>query len=138
MKGKGKQAMTNYEFFKAIATNAITEEVIAKAQAYVDKEDAAKAEKVAAQIAFDEVVLEALAEATAPVTSTELAKSIEDEDYSAGKVNKSCQRLVASGKVTKIDGKPALYKVTKQPTPPSRANRRSRRFFLFVLNYLTI
>ena len=103
--------MTIYEFYKAVAENAITEEVIAKAQAYVDKKDAARTEKVAAQTAFDEAVLEALSEATEAVTSTELSESMGGGDYSPGKVNKACQRLVASGKVTKIDGKPAMYRV---------------------------
>ena len=103
--------MTNYEFYKAVATNSITKEVIEKAQAWVDKEEASRAEKISAQTAFDEVVYQALSEAVEPVTSTELADSIEDTDYSPGKVNKSCQRLIAAGRAVKIDGKPALYKV---------------------------
>ena len=103
--------MTNYEFYKAIAENAITEEVITKAKAYVDREDAVKAEKAKAQAEFDRVVLEALTHATELVTSTELAESMEDSDYTPGKVNKALQRLIAAECVVKIEGKPNQYRV---------------------------
>ena len=100
--------MTNYEFYKAIAENAITEEVIAKAQAFLAKQDAVKQGKAAEQAEVDEAVLEALSHAEVAVTAAEIGA---EAGITTGKATAALKRLRERNAVLVIEGKPNTYKL---------------------------
>ena len=100
--------MTNYEFYKAVAENAITEEVIAKAQAYLAKQDEAKTAKSVEQAEVDACVAEALRHAETAVPASEIAV---EAGITTGKATAALKRLRAIGAVTVIEGKPNLYRL---------------------------
>ena len=100
--------MKQYDFFTAVA-NGMDGEVKAYAEAWLTKQNEKRAEKSAIHAEIDSAVLGELAQATEPVTASEITASIEDEDISLGKVVASCKRLVACGKVVKVGANPSQY-----------------------------
>jgi hypothetical protein len=104
--------MKQYDFFKAVATE-MTGDVHEYAQAWLDKYMLAKDEKVKLHDKLDEQVFAILEQATAPVTAKEITDSMSEIDITQGKVVAACGRLVRSGRVTRIEGKPSTYKVAE-------------------------
>lgn len=102
--------MKQYDFFKAVATE-MTGEVQAYAQAWLDKYMLAKDEKTKLHDILDEQVIAVLEQATAPATAKEVTDSLDIVNVTQGKVVAALGRLVKSGKVARIDGKPSAYKI---------------------------
>lgn len=92
--------MTNRAFYEYVVAHVEDEEVKAKAQAWLDKEDASKATKRAENAVVEEAILSALGMATSPVTASEIGA---EADCSTAKAAAVLKGLRASGKVRAIE-----------------------------------
>lgn len=99
-----KTALTNFGF--------ADEDIMAELTAEINKGEEQKAKNAAVYASFHDIVMKALAEATAPVTIAELWDAIAadvPDDVTKGKLQYAVTRLWKD-EIVKIDGNPNSYK----------------------------
>lgn len=103
--------MTQNEFFRAVAENNITEDVIAFAKAKYYKVAKSMAEKSEKDSLVTEGILKTLGNSNEPMTASKIAKKV---DASTQKVSTILKTLREKGSVAVVDNRtPYLYALTE-------------------------
>lgn len=84
--------MTKYEFYKNVATQNLTDETIAYAVAFIEKEDTVKASKAEENAVYEARVLEYLASCEDPQRASQIGEAL---GLHSSKVTALCKNLVA-------------------------------------------
>lgn len=103
--------MTQNEFFRAVAENNITEDVIAFAKAKYDKVAEIMAKKSEKDNLVTEEILKTLGNSNEPMTASKIAEKV---DVSTQKVSTILKTLREKGSVAVVDNRtPYLYALTE-------------------------